>query len=217
MKLSKVAVDILKNFASINQGLVFKPGQTLSTMNVMENTFATAEVPDIFPLEFAIYDLVEFLAAYSLTDSCEIQFLENMLVMKTLGGEETKYSYASPSVIVSPGDKKVRLPSEDKSFILTKEVFDKIIKVSSVLKLKDLVIDCMGVTITNRSSSTSNEHLIKLDVFWNGSNEKSLIKIDNLKLIPVDYDVSICNRGIARFTSRNADYKVQYHIALEVE
>jgi hypothetical protein len=126
MKLSKVTIDILKNLATINQGILFKSGKELRTMNVMKNIFAVAQIPDEIPNDFAIYDLNEFLSTYSLFDGCEVLFKDTMLVFEN-PGEQIDYHYSSPSVVVSPGDKKIRLPSEDKKFTLTKEVFDKIV------------------------------------------------------------------------------------------
>lgn len=214
MKLSKVTLDILKNFATINQGLLFKPGKSLRTMNVMKNTFAVAQIPDEIPNEFAIYDLNEFLAAYSLTDGCDIVFKDTMMSLVT-SGEEMEYHYSSPSVVVSPGEKNITLPSSDKKFILTREVIDKIMKVSSVMKLRDIEIDCSGVRILNRSA-VGNKHHIKLVVdCFNSDDTVSALKVENLKLIPADYDVTICQKGLARFTSRSEEYRVEYHIALE--
>lgn len=183
-------------------------------MNVMKNTFATAEISDEIPIEFAIYDMNELLAAYSLFDGCDILFQDAMLLLKS-GGEEMEYNYSSPAVVVSPGDKNITLPSTDKKFVLTKEVLDKIMKVSSVMKLKDLEIDGAGIRILNRNAS-GNKHHIKLPVeVFNSDDSVSALKVDNLKLIPVDYDVTICQKGLVRFTSRNEEYRVEYHIALE--
>lgn len=218
MKLSKITIDILKNFANINQGILFKPGKELRTMNVMKNIFAVAQITDEIPNEFAIYDLNEFLSSYSLFDGCDVVFKDTMLVFEN-PGEQIDYHYSSPSVVVSPGDKKIRLPSEDKKFTLTREVFDKIQKSSSVMKLKDLSIDCSGITIFNRNA-VGNKHHISLNVECSDSatqQQPSFIKVENLKLIPVDYDVVICNKGLTRFTSRSEEYRIEYHIALEIE
>ena len=61
MKLSEKTVNLLKNFASINQSIAFKKGNTLRTMSVMKNILAEAEIEEEFPKDFAIYDLVQFL------------------------------------------------------------------------------------------------------------------------------------------------------------
>jgi hypothetical protein len=218
MKFSKITIETLKNFATINQGILFKAGKELRTMNVMKNIFAVAQIPDEIPNDFAIYDLNEFLPAYSLLNDCDITFKDTMLVLE-VPGNSIKYPYSSPSVVVSPGDKKIRLPSEDKKFVLTREVFDAIQKSSSVMKLKDIVSDCSGITILNRNA-TGNSHHISLNVECGSSDvseNPSLIKVENLKLLPLDYDVTICQKGLTRFTSRSEEFKIEYHIALEIE
>ena len=119
--------------------------------------------------------------------------------------------------MVSPGDRNIKLPSEDKKFLLTKEVFDKVQKVSSALKLKDVVIDCNGIEVLNRNT-IGHKHHIKVAVDCSsGSETQSFMKVENLKLIPVDYDVVICQKGLVRFTSRSDEFRVTYHIALEAE
>ena len=67
MKLSNETVTVLKNFSTINQNLVIKAGNKLSTMSAMKNIVASADVKEDFPQDFAIYDLNEFLAALSLS------------------------------------------------------------------------------------------------------------------------------------------------------
>ena len=54
MKLSTNTIQVLKNFASINQNLVIKEGNTISTMSAMKNIVAKAEVEETFPQEIAI-------------------------------------------------------------------------------------------------------------------------------------------------------------------
>ena len=42
MKLSEHTVEVLKNFATINQNLIIKEGSTLTTMSAMKNIVAKA-------------------------------------------------------------------------------------------------------------------------------------------------------------------------------
>ena len=74
MNLSNETVSVLKNFASINQNLVIKSGNNISTMSAMKNIIASAKVKEKFPTEFAIYDLNEFLASISLFDKPSLDF-----------------------------------------------------------------------------------------------------------------------------------------------
>ena len=66
MKLSEKTVNLLKNFASINQSILFKRGDSLRTMSVMKNILAEADISEEIPQDFAIYDLVQFLNGVSL-------------------------------------------------------------------------------------------------------------------------------------------------------
>ena len=66
MKLSNHTTSVLKNFATINQNLVIKEGNTITTMSAMKNIVAKAKVEETFTKEVAIDDLNEFLAALSL-------------------------------------------------------------------------------------------------------------------------------------------------------
>ena len=74
MKLSEQTVSILKNYSAINQNLMIKEGSEISTMSAMKNIVSKATVEENFPVEFAIYDLNEFLSAMSLIDKPELDF-----------------------------------------------------------------------------------------------------------------------------------------------
>ena len=49
MKLSVDTLSVLKNFASINQGIMFKKGKILRTVSPHKNVMAEATVSDEFP------------------------------------------------------------------------------------------------------------------------------------------------------------------------
>lgn len=220
MVLSKNIIEILKNFSTINQGIVIKKGNILKTMNVLKNTFAIATVPDTFDKEFAIYDLTELLDVYASLDPCEVDFKEKKLVVSN-GVYSINYFYSNPSVVISPGDKNIVLPSKDKHFTLTREVFNKILKTSSIMKLRDIQIDSKGITVLNRNTAgenpIGNTLDISIDVTCEQSTKPSFMKIENLKLIPLDYEVFISEKGIAHFLSRNEEYKLEYFITLDIE
>ena len=74
MKLSEKTVNLLKNFASINQSILFKRGDSLRTMSVMKNILAEADISEEIPQDFAIYDLVQFLNGVSLYGDPQLDF-----------------------------------------------------------------------------------------------------------------------------------------------
>ena len=93
MKLSEQTVSILKNFSTINQNLVIKEGSEIATMSAMKNIVAKATVEENFPVEFAIYDLNEFLSALSLFENPDLDFQENYVLITESGskGKSLKY------------------------------------------------------------------------------------------------------------------------------
>ena len=95
MKLSNKTVDVLKNFSTINQNLIIKEGNTLTTMSAMKNIVAKAEVEQTFPKEVAIYDLNEFLAALSLFTVPVLDFQDQFVMMSEEGSPKKSLKYFS--------------------------------------------------------------------------------------------------------------------------
>ena len=60
MKLSQKTNEVLKNFSSINNSLLFNEGTVLRTVSPTKSVMGRAEVTESFPRQFAIYDLNQF-------------------------------------------------------------------------------------------------------------------------------------------------------------
>ena len=73
MRLSEQTVSLLKNFAGINQNIQFKAGSKLQTISAQKNILVDAEVPELFPSDFAIYDLNKMLGVMSLFQDPELE------------------------------------------------------------------------------------------------------------------------------------------------
>ena len=67
----------MSEITKIDQNLVIKSGSNISTMSAMKNIIASAKVKENFPVDFAIYDLNEFLAALSLFEKPDLDFHED--------------------------------------------------------------------------------------------------------------------------------------------
>ena len=74
MKLTQKTLTTLKNYASINQSLYVTRGNVLKTISEMKSVMAEVEVQEMFPREFAIYDLNQFLGVVSLFDEPDLDF-----------------------------------------------------------------------------------------------------------------------------------------------
>ena len=215
MKLSESTVNLLKNFSSINQSILFKEGTKLRTISVMKNILVEANVAEEFDKDFGIYDLNQFLNGLSLHASPELDFTNDEYVVIKEGRMRSKYFFADPSVIVAPPEKEITLPSEDVSFELSSQQLEKLKKASSIYQLPDVsVIGEAGViklVARDKKNNTSNDFSIVV-----GETEDEFtfnFKEENLKIVPGNYDVVISSKLLSRFTNQNID--VTYYIALE--
>ena len=215
MKLSESTVNLLKNFSSINQSILFKAGNKLRTISVMKNILVEANVAEEFDKDFGIYDLNQFLNGLSLHSSPELDFTSDEYVVIKEGRMRSKYFFADPSVIVAPPEKEISLPSEDVSFELTSQQLEKLKKAASVYQLPDVsVIGEAGViklVARDKKNDTSNDFCIVV-----GETDSEFVfnfKEENLKIVPGNYDVVVSSKLLSRFTNQNID--VTYYIALE--
>ena len=122
MKLSNHTTSVLKNFATINQNLVIKEGNEMSTMSAMKNIIARATVEETFPKEIAIYDLNEFLGALSLFSEPILDFSDSY-VIRTEGNKPStkmKYCYSESTVVTNPS-KMISLPSKQVKFTISED------------------------------------------------------------------------------------------------
>ena len=142
MKLNSETVNVLKNFSTINQNLLIKEGNTITTMSAMKNIVAKATIEETFPREIAIYDLNEFLSSTSLFKEPVIDFDDSHLLIKEENSRSTKlkYFYSDPSVVTSPS-KTITMPSPDVSFELTSDDLNQLKKAASVIQAPDLVFE----------------------------------------------------------------------------
>ena len=220
MKLSEHTTSVLKNFASINQNLVIKEGKTISTMSAMKNIVAKAEVDEDFPREIAIYDLNEFLAALSLFTNPVLDFSENYVMITEEGktGNSLKYFYSDPSVVTTPSS-EITMPETEVKFSLDSGDLSKVQRAASVIGSPALVLEKNGtgsyLTVKDKKNDTANNY--SLDVDAEGSGEYNFFfKVENLKLLPTNYDVNVSSKNISHFKSQ-AGNAVEYWIALEPE
>ena len=216
MKLNDQTVSILKNFSTINQNLVIKEGSEIATMSAMKNIVAKATVEENFPVEFAIYDLNEFLSALSLFTNPDLDFQENYVVITAAGskGKSLKYWYSEPSVVTTPS-KEVTMPSSEVKFPLQSNVLSEVQKAAAVIGAPDMVLEDDELRVTDKKNDTANSYSTPLDTEANGANYKFWFKVENLKLLPGCYDVEVSSKRISHF--QNKKLPVGYFIALEPE
>ena len=217
MKLSKETIEVLKNFSGINQSIVIKKGNNkLKTVNSLKNILAHATVEEDFPKEFAIYDLTEFLGLLSSMSEPELTFNKSDVTVSS-DTRKVKYRYADTDYIVKP-EKDITMPESDIKFTLTEDAYANLIKTATILQLHDICLkgcdksNKIYLCATNKKNDSSNDYS---EVVGEGVTKKFnvVIKKENLKIVPGDYDVSISSQGISHFKNNNSD--LEYWIALE--
>ena len=220
MKLSEHTIEVLKNFATINQNLVIKEGSTLTTMSALKNIVAKADVEESFDKEVAIYDLNEFLASISLFTSPILEFNDGFVTIKEENSPKNslKYFYSDPSVVTSP-NKTITMPSKEVEFTLNGENLNKLKRAAGVIQAPDLVLEKKDadvfLTVKDKKNDTANTFSIDVDTKTEGSNFKFFYKVENLKVMEGNYDVEISSKNISHLKSTNKD--VEYWVALEPE
>ena len=215
MKLSDKTLSLLKNFSSINQSILFKQGNKLRTISVMKNILAEATITEDFPQDFGIYDLNQFLNGLGLHNSPELDFGNEGHVVIKEGRMRSKYFFADKSVIVTPPDKEINLPSEDVCFEVSTDQLDKLLKAANIYQLPDIsAVGEAGViklVVRDKKNDTSNDFAI---IVGETNSEFSFnFKVENIKVLPGTYEVVVSQKLLSRFTSKN--HELTYYIALE--
>ena len=215
MKLSDRTINLLKNFSSINQSILFKEGNSLRTISVMKNILAEANIAEDIPRDFGIYDLNQFLNGLNLHQSAELDFQNDGYVVIKEGKSRSKYFFADPNVIVTPPEKSISLPTEDVCFTLDTNQLDKLLKAAAVYQLPDLsAVGENGVVklvVRDKKNETSNDFSV---IVGETKDEFSFnFKVENIKIIPGSYDVVVSKKLLSRFKS--TQYDLTYYIALE--
>ena len=213
MKLSENTVSVLKNYSTINQNLLIREGSVLNTMSAMKNIVAQSTVDEKFPQQIAIYDLNEFLASMSLFNSPDLKFKDDFVIMSEEGKKSSlKYWYSDPSVVTTV-TKEINMPECEVKFTLSSDILSNVQKAAAVIGAPDMVLENGSLRVTDKKNDTANAYSI--DVVDTDDVYKFWFKVENLKLLSGDYDVSISSKRISHFKNTNVD--IEYFIALEPE
>jgi hypothetical protein len=220
MKLSDNTIAVLKNFGTINQGILFKKGKTLRTVSTGKNILAKATIPDEISHEFGIYDLNEFLSVVSLyKNDLDVEFDSKNLVISGLKGRSSMtYRTCEQTMIVAPPEKELQMPDADISISLSEIDFKWILDTANVLGSPQVAIQSDGTVVnvltfdaTNDSAHTQS---LELDVESTGKY-KMIFKTENIqKVLSGPYDIKVSSKGIAHF--KNTKFPIEYFITTEV-
>lgn len=215
MKIDAFTVSVLENFASINPSIHINEGNIIETMQpVSKAVKAMAEVETSFPRSFSLFSLAKFISVLSMYKDPDVLFNEEaILVSAPTGMRTTKLLYSEDHLVDKVPDKKMKLPSVDVTTFMGRNIMKDLEKARKVLQVEEVLFRGDGEHVYIQSADSANPlgdvHSINL-----GTTDKkftAIFRADNLKILPDEYDVQICNKGIARFKSA----RVEYFIAVE--
>jgi hypothetical protein len=215
MKLSENTLSVLKNFSTINSGIVVKPGKVLRTISSNKAILAEANVEETFPNEFGIYDLNKLLSVVD-KNSPEVEFEKEFLSFKSVG--KIRIRYTPSTLILTPPNKNINLQNYEVEFNLSSEILNWIFSMASVLKCPNIVLksDGNGGDINVWAMDVKGEIVDDATVKVDGTSDvafQAAFKIDNLKILPGSYKVELSSAGVGKFF--NASKNLTYWIAIE--
>jgi hypothetical protein len=215
MKLSKETLDVLKNFATINGGIVIDAGNVISTKHTSDHIQGNYVAAETFPVQSAFYDLNQLLGVVGVFTSPVFEFDETQVVINEESNPSmmNRVMYSDPSYITRPSE--IKPPKFDAKFTVTDDILSRLDKLSSIQNLDQFVFE----------GTDDNEILLKaLNVKNPDSNNFSVVLGENLLKKPFrmifnkdsflflkgDYEVQISTRKIAHFKHRtmNLEYYV---------
>ena len=156
MKFSNETLNVLKSFTAINKSILLSAGNTIKTITPEKTLIAIAEVPDTMPSQACVYDLSRFLSILSLYNEPNVEFGDKYFIISE-GKRRTKYVYADISMIHTPPEKEITLPSADVTVNVSEGDLSSVLKAAGVLQFSEVAFVGEGGKCYLKAIDSSNE------------------------------------------------------------
>lgn len=216
--LSQQTKEVLKNYSTINGSILIREGSQLKTINTGENIIALYDCNEVFPETFAIYDLNQFLAGLSLFQNTALEFNNAEYLTIRGDGRSAKYYFSDPEITLKTApDRKVNFPGSDMEFSITANQLEALRKATNVYGIPDLVFttnesNVITLSLCDRENETSHVYAQEI-IGENTGTHELVMKMENVNLVPGDYDVKISSQLITQWN--HTRLPLVYYIALE--
>jgi hypothetical protein len=209
MKFSERTLTILKSFSQINKSILMRQGNVLKTITPEKTLIANATIPDTIPSDACIYDMSRFLSILSLYEDPDVEFHDKYFIISE-GKRRTKYVYADISMIHTPPEKDITIPSEDVVMNVSWDDISSVLKAAGVLQFTEVAFvgvdgKCFLKAIDSANPGADD---FGVEIGETADTFNIVIKTDNLKLLPQDYRVTLCSKGISEFKGADVTYFV---------
>lgn len=219
MKLTALAVDVIRNCSEINNSLYFKAGNAISVLSPTRSVLGYFEVDVTFPCDFAIYDLSSFLGLQSLLGlSADYEFSTTHVTASLDNGISFKYVYTSPDMIAGKSPYKKLDFQEIATFEVPYTSLQQIFKSARMLQNEDVAIVGNGKQIAMSSVNAKNSSLHEFKLTFPIATPKftMVTKVDNFKIIQKPtYTIGVSDKNFINVRDQKnlEDSKILYWIA----
>ncbi|BBC78097.1 DNA polymerase processivity factor [Escherichia phage EcS1] len=222
MKLSKDTLNILKNFSSINSGIMLKKGKFIMTRSVTGTIYGDSTISDEIDIEAAIYDLPGFLSILGLVgEDANISISNDQTTLVIKDQRSTiHWPIADASTIAFP-NKPIPFPMAKVIFELKGEDLQQLMRVSRGLQIdtlaitnKDGNIEIRGYNGVSDSSLTNVLYSLQVGEYDGTTDFNFVINMSNMKMIPADYKVMLWAQD-KKFACKFEGGQSSYVIAME--
>jgi len=201
--LTNATLDVLKNFASINNQTVFKAGTAQRTCNAARNFIADAEFDDPLPLDCSLSELNRLLG---IIDTCKgivlptLTFNEKELVVVHDDGSVT-IPYAHNDVVAKPPTQQYYMPNPIATFDLSLALWTKMRRTAAVLgttlmhiiieKKQELTLKLVNEKDKGGEAAGTASYRMANPIVSGEMSGVWGVKFDALELMPGNYSVSV--------------------------
>ena len=209
MKFSARTIQILRNFSTINESLIFKQGNKLKTISQSKTILARATIDTDIESTFAIFDLSQFLSAVSLFEDAELKPEKSSMVISS-GNEKIRYTFSEPSLILTPPEKEIVLPDPEVEFEIKNEVLTRVQKALGIIGAPEIAVtgDEGKIYLEALNTKDSSKSNYRVEVGETDKTFRFIFMAENIKLLPGDYTVAISSKGLSHFKSEDVEYWV---------
>lgn len=214
MQLSKNTISILRNFSSINQGIQFVEGNEIRVGAVDKSVMGIAKVEETFPIDFAIYNLKQFLTVLSMFDNPDLKFYDEYVSIEE-GRESIKYYYTSSDNIVgAPYD--IEFIGSDERVQITSTQLDRLTKASNAMALNHFSVvhedNQLELIVEDGEQDSNHEFTISLDFDSDLGDFEAQMMMKNINFVSYDYDISFTD-GQEHLIFENSEHGLTYYVA----
>jgi hypothetical protein len=216
LNISPDTLEILKNFSTIQSNLLIREGTVLETVSESRNIVAKATVADVFPQDFGIWDLPQFLALLSLFTKPSLDFKDKFVIVKEGSNDgiksALKFYSAAASMLTTPKTTQLDMEGTKVTFDLSAEKIKAVMTAAGTLGVDDLQFASDGSLITlaaldkdEAKTSASNSYTLPIEEDSEETKFCIYLTASLFRMIDDDYEVQLGAESISQFKSKNRD------------